>query len=319
MMQKGMTAARTIRSLAVAKGNAADAQLFAETQGWLDRHAITRSLDTSGAEGLLSPASVDFVEALRPLSLVGRLALRRVPERTKLVINEQGAAVAWTAERGVKLVTDLVLGAVELEPRKVAAMLVVSAEILRSSSVAAERLLLADLAGATAEALDVAFLDADGDGTDEAPASITHGAPTRTATADLDADLRALLDAFTGNLGTAAWIMSPSRAARLALARGTGGALLHPNLGATGGALAGVAVFTSEHAPPDEIILIDQAAIAFADSGAILDVTRHATLDLDETALVSLWQRNLVALRAERFVAWQVLRAGSVQRLVALP
>src|SRR5437867_2044607 len=86
MKTSGMTFARFAKSLALAKGVPHAALAFAEAQGhWLDQSQVVRSIKgvigatTTADMELPTPASVDFAEYLRPLTIIGKLEnLRRV-------------------------------------------------------------------------------------------------------------------------------------------------------------------------------------------------------------------------------------------------
>lgn len=345
---RGQLAARYLRALIIGKNDPVQAAAFAAGQGWphSDRilaaiRAPMDALDTAHAAALLAPVGNDFTEVTRPLSILGRLTgVRRVPFRTRLIGMTSGAQAAWVGESNPKALSAAAfLEGATLEPRKAVAHSVVSTELARLADPKAERLLLADLARATAEAVDLAVFDPANNGAgDTRPASITYGGPTiassgsslAAADADLNAAIRALVEAGS-TLEAGTWVTTPKTAAALAALRGTGGAPAFPNISALGGTLLGMPVVTggSLAAPssPTEstIVLLDQDAILLADDNeAILSVGRHASLQMTdspesgETQLVGLWQNNLVALRAERFIAWARRRDGAAVSITGI-
>jgi hypothetical protein len=74
------------------------------------------------------------------------------------------------------------------------------------------------------------------------------------------------------------------------------------------------------------VILLDQSQLMVADDGSVtVDTSTEAALQMDSapatppTPLVSLWQQNMLGIRAERFIYWQMRRAGAVQMISGFP
>ncbi len=135
--------------------------------------AITAATKLSDFEGFINPeeAAPIFDDAVRQ-SVVQQL-VRRVP------LPISGAAIPvvttkptanWVAEGGTKPATAAGLGLVTLEPKKLAAIAVMSAEVVRANPGGYSQTLRRELAGAFATAFDYASLhNLGGNGTGSGP------------------------------------------------------------------------------------------------------------------------------------------------------
>jgi HK97 family phage major capsid protein len=284
----------------------------------------------------------EFVELLRPQTLLGNIpGLRKVPFFVKLPVQTQGSTVQWVGETAPKPVSELKFGQLTLGMYKAAGIVVLSEELVRSSSPSAEALVRQDLTATIAQFLDRQFIDpAVAEVPNVSPASITNGVtpvPASGTTADaLRTDIKALFNRFiSANLSpsTGAWLMSPTQAVAISMLQNPLGQPEFPGINVNGGTLFGLPVVVSENvrdtptgSPPtaaDRIVLINANDILVADEGGVmLDVSREASLQMDSaptnpptstTVLVSLWQMNLVGLRAERFINWKRRRLEAVQ------
>src|SRR5256885_16339618 len=153
--------------------------------------------------GLPTPASADFAEFVRPLSVIGKLAaLRRVPARTRLIAATSGSGAFWSGERNPRPISRATFSGSTLEQLSITAMLVVTRKLLTSSRPGAESILSRDLAAAAVEALDRSFLDPSNSGVVGAkPASITSGVTaihsSGSTLAQIDSDLSLLIQALS--------------------------------------------------------------------------------------------------------------------------
>src|SRR5690606_21819607 len=174
----------------------------------------------------------DFVEFLRPQTILGRFgangvpSLRRVPFRVALIGQTGGGTGYWVGEGKAKPLTSFAFNRTTLEPLKVANIAVATMEVLRDSSPSAEMIIRDSLAGALRERLDTDFINpAKTAVTGVSPASITQGispiSATGTGTADdVRTDIRAVFGAFIAadNAPTSGvWIMPATVALALSL------------------------------------------------------------------------------------------------------
>lgn len=284
----------------------------------------------------------EFVEYLRPLTIIGRIpGLRNVPFKIKFP-RQTGAAVAnWVGEAKPKPATSLSFDSVTLDPLKVAGIVPLSMELMRLSSPSAETIIRDDLAGAIAKLVDHDFVDPlKSASANVSPASITYSVTPRaasgTAYTDLVTDVKATFANFlAANITPDVVLMSQGQALAFSLMETTLGVSRFPNLSISGGTFMGLNAIASENIPytedsPQEgtpIIFLKAGDIALADDGGVeVDVSTEASIEMSttptdpvtsSTVLVSLWQQNLVGIRAERMINWVKRRPQAVQYISA--
>lgn len=299
--------------------------------------AVNTTTDSSliGNEG----GFADFVEFLRPQTILGRFgtggipALRRIPFRVPLVSQTGGGTGYWVGEGKAKPLTKPAFGRTELSPLKVANIAVATMEALRDSSPSAELLIRDDLAAALVVRMDTSFIDPSNSGSSGVrPASITDGVtPIPSSGGDADsirADVRTAMGAFiaaNNALSSGVWLMSSTRALALSLMVNPLGQAEFPGITMNGGTFFGLPVIVSEHIT-DYVVLVNAGDIWFADEGGIeVDISTEASLEMmdnptgDSIAstpvdaeLVSMFQTNSVAFRAERTINWARRRSTGV-------
>lgn len=333
-----------------------------ETFGFFTKAAVPAGTTASGSwaaplVGLETSAFADFVEYLRPQTILGRFgangipSLRRVPFRTPLIGQTSGGQGYWVGEGNAKPLTKFDFTRTTLDPLKVANIAVVTEETLRDSSPAAEGILRDQLAAALRERLDIDFISP----TKAAvagisPASITNGltfviSGGNTADAVRD-DVRRLFSTFiaANNAPTSGvWVMPATTALAL---QGLVNPLGQPEfagISMSGGTFFGLPVIVSEYVPnaydPDGagsavagsvVALVNAQDIWFADDGDVsVDMSREASLEMSDApahdadtptggSLVSLWQTNAVGFRAERALNWKKRRPSAVAALASV-
>ncbi|HHM4835721.1 TPA: phage major capsid protein [Pseudomonas aeruginosa] len=288
----------------------------------------------------------DFVEYLRPQTILGRFgtngipSLRRVPFRVPLIGQTSGGDGYWVGEGQAKPLTKFDFERKTLEPLKVANIAVATMEVIRDSSPAADGIIRDQLAAALRERLDIDFIDpAKAAVAGVSPASILNGVagiPSSGNTADdVRADIRALFNAFiaANNAPTSGvWLMPATTALALSLMQNPLGQAEFPGISMTGGELFGLPVIVSEYIPTSSagavVALVNASDIYLGDEGGVdLSMSTEASLQMDNapdnpttasTVLVSLWQRDLVGFRAERAINWARRRASAVAYLTGV-
>lgn len=296
------------------------------------------AMATGSHSDLLTNGDVaEFVSLVRDRSIIGRLAgLRRRPSKTRIITELTGATAGWVAEgKAIKLVNQT-FDQIFTETMKVAAILVVTDELLRSLDPSAELGIRNDLVNAVSEAIDSSFLNPSNAGTaGEEPASVTYGVdPVSNAPGAMD-DVRESFAALTANFGgdleSAVVVARPELLVAInAFSFGPFGA----NVGARGGTIAGIPAIPSKGLPLDaggkqQLVLIDPTGIIYIadDAATQVAVSRHATIEMLDSNLtgdsiavvpgtaastVGLWQTNSVAIRALAYQNWNVARTDSV-------
>lgn len=281
----------------------------------------------------------DFVEFLRPRTILGRFGqngvpgLRRVPFNVPLVGQTEGGEGYWVGEGNAKPLTRFGYERNILEIYKVANIAVVTEELLRRSNPAAEAMLRDNLAAAIAARLDTDFINpAKAAVAGVSPASITNGLTAVTsAGGDADAiraDIRALMATFVAanNAPTSGvWIMGSVTALALSMMVNPLGQPEFAGVSMTGGTFNGMPVIVSDYIPAGTVVLANANDIYLADEGGIqVDMSREASLEMADnpahnsgtptgaTSLVSMFQTNSVAFRVERFINWSRRRPSAV-------
>lgn len=282
----------------------------------------------------------EFIEYLRPLTIIGRIpGLRRVPFNIKIGRQTGGATVNWVGQGAPKPLTSDTFDNITLDLAKIAGIIVLTDEVLRISDPSAETLVRDDLAAAIVQFMDSQFVDPTKAAvTGVSPASITNGVSPVTATgttgASLRTDLKTLINTFLAanvQITSAVFLMTQQTAMAISLMTNSLGVLEFPNISMTGGTLLGIPVVTSENIPatgssPTDgypIILMNASDILLADDGNIIvDASREASLQMDtapdspataSTTMVSMFQQNMTAIRAERYINWAKRRSTAVQ------
>lgn len=365
--EPGIAMAQVVRCLGLANGNKSEALEIAKSI-YPDNDDVIKALDFRKAAvaagsttdatwaGPLVPdqggALGDFVEYLRPQTIIGKFgannipALRNVPFYTRLVSQTTGGAAGWVGEGKAKPVTKFDFADTTLLPLKVAAISVVTEELLRNSSPSADRLIRDGLVEAARERLDIDFVDpAKAASAGVSPASITNGVTpinaSGTGTADdVRCDLLALWQGYIAanvNPTGAVLIMSSSTALALSLMVNALGQPEFPGITMQGGFLNGVPVIVSEYVGQlantagGYVFLVNASDIWLGDDGGFrVDLSREATIQMDTaptqssvatvtaTSGVSMFQTNSVAFRAERTINWAKRRASAVAVLAGV-
>ncbi|MBB3020663.1 HK97 family phage major capsid protein [Microvirga lupini] len=264
--------------------------------------------------------ATEFLELVRPLTILGRMrGFRPVPFRVKFNKQTSGATAGWVGEFKPIPVGKLDMSVDDFEHSKVAGIIVLTKELVRSSDPAAEAVVMRDLVGGIAQFTDEQLLDPTVTETGIRPASITNGL-TAIPSTDPEADLYAL----TGALSAAGaqflapyFIMSPKNALALAALRNSQGASVFPNVNVLGGDIWGIPVLVSANAG-DQITLLDAAELMLADGAVELDIAQEAALQMRDdpvdgaVQMVSLFQANSVGFRGIRTIRWKMRNPGAV-------
>lgn len=353
-LEKGIGMAQFAIALAAGKGNLMQSAQIAETR-FKDNDELNIAMKAAVAAGTTTDPtwaaplvdsyqrfSGDFVEFLRPQTIVGRFgtgnipSLRRVPFNVSIPAQTSGGEAYWTGEGAGKGLTKFDFAEVTLRWAKVANIAVLTEELLRFSNPAAEVLVRDSLAAALIARLDIDFIDpAKAEVPNVSPASITNGVTAIVSTgSDADAvraDIKALFGAFiaaNNAPNTGVFLMSAVRALALSLMLNPLGQSEFPGLTMAGGVLFGLPVIVSQYVASDTVVLLNASDILLADDGVVtIDASREVSLQMDTaptqasgatavpTPVVSMWQTNSVAVRAERWITWKRRRTTAVALL----
>jgi len=337
----GMPFVRQAMALLVCHGNKHEAAEYAKR--WDDSTpevalslkaaiAAGTTTDSTWAAPLVNQVMInDFLELLRPATILGKIpGLRNVPFNVKIPMQTAGGTYGWVGEAKPKPLTKLAFSSDTLGMTKVAGIIVLTEELVRSSNPSAEALCRQDMVAGIAQFLDSQFIDpAVAAVAGVNPASITNGAPTAAATTNPVADIMGLINHFATNnipVDGLAFILSASNALSLSFRANLDGSPQFPGVGINGGSYKGLTFITSNTASTN-VVALQPSQILYADDGGVtIDASREASLQMDSapmspadatTVYVSLFQTNSVALRAERFINWKKVNANAVKYLTA--
>lgn len=282
----------------------------------------------------------DFVEFLRPMTVLGRFgtngipALTQIPFRVPLISETSESDAQWVGEGKGKPLTRMGVGRTELAPLKIATIAVQTMELIRDSSPSSDVLIRNSLAKAIAKRSDISFIDPTVSASAGVrPASILNGVTpvTNSAASGADAvreDVTNLIGAFVGAnnaLQSGVWVMGATYALRLMMMLNPLGQREFPGITMQGGTFFELPVIVSNYLT-DYVALVNAEDIWFADEGGVdiamsteasLEMVDNPTQDSGaadpvETAVVSMFQTNSVAFRAERTLNWARRRASAV-------
>lgn len=293
---------------------------------------------TTWASALVDPTNLpgEFIEFLRPATIIGKLNLRRVPFNVRMIEQTQGGTGYWVGQGAPKPLTAFGFSPVTLAFTKVAAISVITEELARFSTPSAETLTRDGLRDTLVERIDRDLLDPAEAGTANIqPASLTNGvaalATAGTSADHVRTDLGVLVRALrSANVrGPIAIVMPDSLVTALTFMVNALGQPEFPELTAEGGTIRGLKIIPSEYVANasgagNMVVAIAEREVFLADDDqVVVDASREASLQMSDApnnnaatgtgqSLVSMWQTNSIALRAERFINWSKRRAAAV-------
>lgn len=370
-LEPGILFARHAMCVFAARGNRREAAYIAK-EHYGDENPVTKALTYAGGRSLeaVLKAAVDaatttdatwaaplvaynqyagdFVEFLRPRTIIGRFgqgnipSLRRIPFNVHIRGATSGGTGYWVGQGKAKPVTAFGFNDAYHGWFKVAGITVATEELVRFSDPAAEVLFRDMLVDALVERMDTDFVDPDFAGVaNVAPASITNGIVAIPSSGNTAAAIRADLNALWAasddanhNFTTPVYIMRGSTARAVSSLTNTLGQKEFPDLTPQGGSIDGVPVIVSNYVPVESggtfVILLDASNIYLSDDGqATVDFSTEASIQMADdptnasdpatpTTLVSMFQTDSMAIRAHRFINWSRRRNTAVAVLSAV-
>lgn len=310
------------------------------------------TLNATWAAPLVDAATFggDFIEFLRPRTLIGQANFRRTPFNVRIAAATSGGTAYWVGQGKAKPVTSFGFGDTTVPFTKVAAIAVITQELARFSDPNAEVLVRDMLADAVIERIDIDLLDPDKAAVANiSPAGLLNGV-TPVATGAIDpgdpVSVRCAIAMLWAQWDSTylgmrpAYYTTPAVARMLAFSRDPLGTRAFPEMTPQGGSLDGVPVRVSQYLANNGgsggaiLALIDEAEIFLADDGSVtVDASEQASIEMSDTPagssnptvaassvnMVSMWQTDSLALRAERFIWWGKRRAGAAQWIDGFP
>lgn len=292
--------------------------------------------------------SQDFIEWLRPRTLIGQAQFRPIPFNVRIPRQTSGGTSRWVGQGKSKPVTKFDYDAIFTAYTKVAGITVITEELARFSDPAAEALVRDSLADTVIERIDSDLFDPDLAAVANVnPAGLLNGVTPVLGPASSDPDdircalLRLWAPWDTTFMGARpAYYTTPGVARFLAFMRDGLGNLAFPGVTPQGGTLDGIPLRVSQYlannggSAGSPLILVDEAEVYLADDGTVtLSASREATIEMSDTPVgsssatvtsngspfVNMFQTDSIALRAERFIWWGPRRSGAVQWIDGFP
>ena len=168
-----------------------------------------------------------FYQSLRSASAFDAIlpAMTPAPLRSRGTITTTGVSGGVVPEGQIKPISSVTLDNKLVEPRKAAAIVVISAELAAFSSPAAVALFNTELQKGVVAATDAVFLA-------ELIANTTPTGSAGATLANIQTDLGALLDAVTTSANSRLfYVTTPANAKKLTMKAATSGAAAFPNMG----------------------------------------------------------------------------------------
>lgn len=316
--------------------------------------AAGTSIDSTWAAPLVYAQTFmgDFINYLRPRTLIGQAQFRPVPFNVRIGGQTSGGTAGWVGQGKAKPVTKFDFNAVTVPFTKIAAISVITQELARFSDPSAEALVRDSLADAVIARADTDLFDPDVAAVaNVSPAGLLNGvSPIAFPAGTIDyadpASVRCAIAALwvpwdSSFMGARpAYYTTPAVARQISLSREALGTVAFPGMTPNGGTLDGIPVRVSQYLANNggsggaPFILVDEAEIYLADDGSVtLDASDVASIEMSDTPagsssatvaassvnLVSMWQTNSVAFRAERFIWWGPRRSGAIQWIDGFP
>jgi HK97 family phage major capsid protein len=324
-------------AIATAAGQYTEERLAYAQRRWGSRSSVVQMLkaDVGGHEigdtdflsaGTFEQAA-EFGELVDSQGLL-KSGLTPVPANVPFIGAVTDPTASWVGQSKAIPLSRAVLDRSTLQSKKIASLLVLTQELINSSDPRTEMLVLNMMLRAARLAADAAISDPLNTGDAATPASITSEATPIASSGDLADDAEAALSAYAGSLESAVWWMRADLAAQAGIRSGAFGA--GAGLGALGGVLGGLPVYTSEAIPADSsgspLILLDRASVAMVDEGYSVVRSTAGTVEMTDTPagatdtpvtmstskFVSLFQADAVGLLLVRRVNWHLANPAAV-------
>jgi HK97 family phage major capsid protein len=273
----------------------------------------------------------DFIDYLYAQTIFDRLPLREVPANVQIKGQDGAATAYWVGESKSIPVSKADFMAVNLTPLKVAALAVVSKELLRDSTPSAEKLVRDALVEASAQRVDTTFLGAGAAVAGVSPAGILNGLTAGTSAgadvAGVIEDVKALYAGFiaANNASGLQFVTTESLAKSLGLMQNVMGGWQFPGLTASGGQLLGDPLVAGGNVGAGDFILLKPSDIyKIGDRGVEVSLSTEASIQMDSApdgasdtpvanaTVVSMFQTDSVAIKVVRPLNYAKRRASAV-------
>lgn len=273
----------------------------------------------------------DFIEYLYSRTVFDKLPLREVPANVNIAGQDGAATGYWVGESKSIPISKADFMDVNLRNLKVAAMVMVSKELIRDSSPSAEKLVRDALVNASAQRVDQTFLGTAAASAGVSPAGILNGVTAGTSAGpDIDgviADVKALYASFisANNAEGLQFVTTQNLAKALGLMQNALGNWAFPGLNANGGNLLGDPLVAGGNVGAGDLILLKPSDIyKIGDRGVEVSMSTEASAQMDDapdgasdtptanSTLVSAYQTDSVLIKVVRPLNFAKRRASAV-------
>lgn len=275
----------------------------------------------------------DFIEFLHAATLFDRLPLREVPANVTVKGQDGAATGYWVGESQPIPVSAQDFSTTNLRPLKVAALAVISNELIRDSSPSAEMLVRDALVQASAQRIDATFFSTSAASSNVSPAGLlnglTAGTSAGTTAANLRADIAGLYAGFLSDKNATGLVfcMTPTLAKQISLMMTDLGQPEFAGMSAANPTLHGDPVYTGDNVGAGDFILMKPSDIyRIGDSGVQVSVSRDAAIEMSSApnnegfgptaageAIVSMFQTENTAVKIVRSINYAKRRTGCVR------
>ena len=293
------------------------------------------STDTWGAElvTINNRYNGDFIEYLYSKTVYDQLPLRTIPANVQIKGQDGAATAYWVGESKAIPATKADYMNVNMTPLKVAALAVVSNELLKYSDPSAEMLVRDALVQASSQRVDQTFISTAAAVSGVSPAGILNGvSPISSSGSDIAGlieDIKALYAPFiaANNASGLSFVTTESLGKAISLMQTPLGAFQFPGIGANGGALLGDPVVTGGNVPAGALVLLKPSDIyRIGDTGIEVSISREAYIEQDTVPTgatdtptaasangTSMFQEESTAIKVVRPINFAKRRASAVQ------
>lgn len=254
-----------------------------------------------------------FLASLENMSLFDALApnMKRVPPRMQATVVTAGATSTTVAEGAWLPLSRMSFSGTDLDPIKIASMIVLTEELLRFESSGAAALWSQEMRAAVSRQTDKTIVPL-----------LLAGVALAASTGDPDEDL---LNAFAAvnldQFSRPVIAMSPQIVRRLCFLS-TGSGRRFPDLALSGGSISGAVVIPCDvlhnYLSDGEVVIVaDSAQLGGEGTVAALRMSTQADIAMLDAAsgseaVTSMWQTNSAAVIVDRWISFARLRSTAV-------
>jgi HK97 family phage major capsid protein len=274
----------------------------------------------------------DFIEYLYAMTVFDQLPLREIPANVTVKGTDGAATANWVGQSKGIPVTSGSASTVSLSPLKVAALAVVSNELLADSTPAAEMWIRDLLAEAMSQRVDQTFLSASAASAGVSPAGILNGISAKTSAGTSADNIRTDIEVLMGDfiaarhVGGLTFVTSRGLALAIQLMRNSLGLPEFNGVALSGGTLEGMRLVTGDNVGSGDFILLDPREIwKIGDTGVQVSISREATIEQDTAPqgatdtpvaasanMTNMFQEDSTAIRLIRRINYQKRRTSAV-------